>query len=178
LLESNRIEHGGGGFCLPPLFLIDIMKKLPWIILLILVLACEPRAADITSIGNWTENIDSIDLIAGAGSDLINLYESSTNVTVLTITNVIGSAWQLNARRSDTLWDADFSIFIKRTSDGTGPGTISGGTAYIELSTFDTQIFTGTDNRSDISVQYKLTGMSKTISPNTYITTVIVTVVE
>jgi len=155
------------------------MKKPSWIILLILILACEPRAADITSIGNWTESIDSIDLIAGAGSDLINLYESATNVTVLTITNVPASgAWQLNARRSDSLWDGDFSIFIKRTSDGTGPGTISGGTAYIELSTFDTQIFTGTDNRSDISVQYELTGMSKTISPNTYITSVIVTVVE
>jgi len=155
------------------------MKKPSWFILLILVLACEPRAADITSIGGWTASIDSIDLTAGAGSDLTNQYDSSTNVTVLTIINVPPSgAWQLNARRSDSLWDSDFSIFIKRTSDGTGPGTISGGSAYVELSTFDTQIFTGTDNRSDIAIQYRLTGMSKTISPNTYITSVIVTVVE
>ncbi len=87
-------------------------------------------------------------------------------------------AWQLNAKRSDSLWDGDYSIFIKRTSDETGPGTISGGSAYVELSTFDTQIFTGTDNRSDISIQYKLTGMSKNISPDTYITSVIVTVIE
>lgn len=154
------------------------MKKIGWFFLSWCLVVGAPEAADIVSTGDWTEMIDASDLTAGAGSDLISQYTSATSSTTLTISNTSGSSWRVLARRSDTIWNNGFTLWAKRTSDGAGSGSISGGTVYVELTTLDVEICSGTGDRSNIGLQFKLTGMSKDVSPNTYNSTVIFTATQ
>jgi hypothetical protein len=131
---------------------------------------------EITATGGWTETIDAADLISGAGSDLTSTYESASNATDLDITSI--RFWRVDVDRSDTTWHGDFTLSVRRTSDGSGSGTISGGLAYMEITTTTTQFFSGTFNRTDVTTQYQLTGMSVDVPPDTYTTTVTYTVVD
>ena len=132
------------------------------------MLAVVTLGADVSSSGNWTEMIDASDLVAGAGSDVTSQYESGSGAATLTISNTAGASWRILARRSDSTWHGDFVLAVRRTSDGSGSGAVIGGSSYTQLSTLDTEIFSGSGDRSNIAVQYKLTGMSKIVSPNLY----------
>jgi hypothetical protein len=131
---------------------------------------------DITAIGGWTETINVDDLESGPGSDLVGTYESGAAATVMSVT--YGGSWRIDVRRTDGTWHPDFGIHTQRTSDGTGGGTISGGTTYMEITTVDTEFCSGTLDRTDIDAGYKLTGMSVNAAPGTYNTTVTFTVVS
>jgi hypothetical protein len=139
------------------------------------------EAIDLSTTGGWTETVNEFDLVSGAGSDLIDTYESATDATSMTISSCTGDTdnWQLLVRRIDDAgWHGDFTLYAKRTSGGEGTGSISGGSAYIEITTTDTQLFSGAGDRSNISIQYKLTGMSINVLPNTYSETITFTVVD
>ena len=131
--------------------------------------------ADVSSSGNWTDMIDASDLVAGAGSNLASQYESSSGTTTLSIANTAGATWRILARRSDGTWHGNLVLFVRRTSDGSGSGAVVGGSSYIKLSTLDTEMFSGSGDRGSIAVQYKLTGMSKNVSPNLYSSGIIFT---
>lgn len=133
------------------------------------------HSADLTSIGDWSENVTAANLVSGAGSDLQSQIESISGVTTLTISNAPG-AWTLRARRSSSQWNNNLAVYAKRTSAGSGSGTISGGNAYVELTGNDSEIFSGTENRGSIAIQFKLTGLSRSVSPATYISSIIFTV--
>lgn len=143
---------------------------------LLLSLATAAPGADVSSVGNWTETIDASDLIAGAGSNVTSQYESVTGSTTLDILNTAGGSWRIVARRADSTWHGNLTLFVRRTSDGSGPGAILDGASYVQLSTLDTEIFTGTGDRNNIAVRFKLTGMSKDIPPNTYSAGIIFTI--
>ena len=134
----------------------------------------------ITSSGDWLEVIDSSDLISGAGSDLKSSYESAQNATVLSISGSQDplDAWHVNIRRIDSTWHNNFILYARRTSDGTGNGSISDGTSYIIVDTTDSFFFSGSGDRSGINIQYKLEGMSIQIPPNNYSTNIVFTVVD
>ena len=136
------------------------------------------QAADITVTGSWTETIDASDLQAGAGSDLIDTYESASDQVEIGITEAGGKNWRVDVRKSDANWHSNFQLSVRRTSSGTGPGTISGGTSYQEVTDTDQSFFNGKKNREGINVQLKLSGVSVQIPPDTYSTTVYYTVVE
>jgi len=138
------------------------------------------EAIDISAVGSWSDTIDASDLQAGAGSNLIDTYESVAGATVLTISNTTGNTdnWRVDVRRTDTAWHSNLHLYVKRTSDGSGSGSISGGLSYIEITTIDSQIFSGAGDRSGINLEYKLTGMSVSVPPNAYSTTVTYTVVD
>jgi hypothetical protein len=138
------------------------------------------QAIDISASGGWTETIDVADLVSGAGSDLIDTYQSITNATTANISNCVDDSdnWGINVRRVDGTWDGDLKLYVKRTSDGEGNGSISEGLFYIEITTTDTQLFTGAGNRNNVDLQYELTGMSISASPDNYSTTVVFTVVD
>jgi hypothetical protein len=131
---------------------------------------------DITATGGWTETIDASDLQSGAGSDLVGTYNSGAGASVISVT--YATSWRVDVRRTDGTWQTDFSLYSQRTSDGTGAGTISGGTAYIEITGVDTEFFSGTQDRSDVGAGYELTGMSIDAAPATYNTTVTFTIVS
>ena len=156
------------------------MKKILSSIFFILLVFTKAEAIDITATGSWSRTIDASDLASGAGSDLVGIYESAVNATVLTLLNTTGNTdnWRIDVRRSDSTWHGDFILYIQRTSDGTGGGSISGGLSYTAIGTTDSQFFSGAGDRSSVNLQYKLTGMSVSIPPNTYSTTVVFTVVD
>ena len=156
------------------------MEKIFLLITLILLVTAKAEAIDISAVGSWPDTIDVSDLQAGAGSNLIDTYESGAGATVLTISTTTGNTdnWRVDVRRTDTTWYGNLHLFVKRTSDGAGGGSISGGLSYIEIKTTDSQFFSGAGDRSGINLEYKLTGMSVSVPPNAYSTTVTYTVVD
>lgn len=143
--------------------------------LLLILLSHFAQCADLTSMGDWAETVTATNLVAGAGSDLQPQFESISGVTMLTISNSPGP-WILRARLSGTGGHGDVTVQVKRTSTGSGTGSIDGGTTYTELTGLDSEIFSGTESRGSISLQFKLTGLSCHVSPDTYLSSIIFTV--
>lgn len=137
-------------------------------------------AISITAAGGWTQTIDAVNLTAGAGSDLNSTYTSLNNATIIDIGGAGNNNWRVDVRKTDATWDGNFHIFVRRTGDGSGPGpgTISGGTSFMEVTAIDTQFFSGSRNRSNVPVAYQLQGVSLNIGPNTYNTSVTFTVTQ
>jgi hypothetical protein len=144
------------------------------------VCASTAGAIDITTGGGWTETVDQTDLTSGAGSDLNDAYESLATASSVNVTTTTGDSdnWRVDVRRSDAGWHGDLSVYISRTSDGTGTGSISGGTTYMVVGASDTAFFSGAGDRTGIDVQYKVTGMSVQVDPASYGTTITLTVVD
>ena len=134
-------------------------------------------AISITATGSWSETIDASDLQAGAGSDLISTYESAADAVIIDITDTSG-AWGLDVKKIDTNWHSNLHLHVKRTSDGQGPGSISGGTSYQEVTDTDLSFFSGDRWRSDVDIQLKLTGVSIQVPLDTYTTTVYYTIFD
>jgi hypothetical protein len=156
------------------------MKNVYLPLICFLFLFIKAEATDISATGGWTQTINASNLVSGAGSNLIATYQSATNATTLTISNPTSPTgrWVVNVNRTDTKWLGVFTLYVKRTSNGTGSGSITGGSSYIIINTTSTQFFSGRRARSGINLQYELTGMSINVSPSTYSTTVTFTVVD
>lgn len=172
------MELGGPNFSAAPALVL--MGRVVVFLILLLFALTEVEAIDISAAGGWSETIDENDLQSGAGSDLTDIYESVTGATTASISNCAGDSdnWRVDVRRSDGNWHGDYVLYVQRTSEGTGTGSISGGDAYIEVTTTDIEFFSGAGNRDNIELQYKLTGMSINASPNTYNTTIIFTIAD
>jgi hypothetical protein len=127
--------------------------------------------ADILVVGNWTRIVDQNDLASGAGSDIRTPIESAVGQVQISISNTGGGSWSLLVAKSDTNWPAGVSAAVKRTSDGSGSGTISGGTAYLVVTATNQIFISGTGDRSDIQLQLKTEGLSVRNSPSSYSTT-------
>jgi hypothetical protein len=137
------------------------------------------QAIDIVVTGSWVLSIDASDLQAGAGSDLVDTYESAADAVSISISGTTGASdnWRVDVKKVDTDWDSSFYLYVKRTSGGTG-GSVSGGTDYQEITDVDQSFFDGSDDVSGIGIQLKLSGVSVQIPPDTYSTTVYYTVVD
>jgi hypothetical protein len=135
---------------------------------------------NITATGSWTQSIDKNNLTGGPGTDLTNTFTSAQNTTLITITGTTSKRdnWQINIKRINTTWAGSLLVFAQRTSNGTGTGTISGGQAYIQVTTNDTTFFTGAGNRNGVQIQLQLTGASLTVPPNQYSTTIQYTIID
>ena len=144
-------------------------------VLLLILFVRLTFGADITASGGWSETHTAADLVSGAGSDLPSSVTSTSGSTTLTILNVVG-AWRVMVRRNSSPWNSHVSLYVRRTSAGTGSGSITGGDSYTEITGTDTEIFTGSDARSLVSLQYKLTGLNNNIPPATYLSTLTFTV--
>ena len=137
-------------------------------------------AISVSVVGSWAETVDSLDLQAGAGSDLIDTYVSSSTAVTIDISGTTGSgdSWRLDVSKTDTTWDADLLLDVQRTTSGTGPGSIANGSSYQNVTGTAQSFFSGSGDRSDVKIQLRLRGMSVQVSPNTYSTTVFYTVVD
>lgn len=156
-------------------FLACLLLLLP-----IIVKKSAEAAISITATGNWSETIDALDLQAGAGSDLISTYQSTSNAVSIDISGTAGvdDNWRVDVKKVDSVWHNSFHLYVKRTSDGTGSGSISGGDTYQEVTDTDLSFFSGNGDRNNINVQLKLTGVSIQAPPDTYTTTIYYTVVD
>jgi len=137
-------------------------------------------AISISATGSWTEIVDENDLAGPAGSALNSDYESAADQVSTDITETTGDAddWAVSIKRVDTNWHANLHLYAKRTSDGTGTGSISGGAAYQEITTGNLSFFGGSGNRTGIDIQQKVTGISTQLGSDNYSTTVYYTVID
>lgn len=136
------------------------------------------RAQDITVTGSWSGSIDGSDLQSGAGSDLVDTYESLSDQIIIDVTGAGMNSWRVDVSKVDGNWDGNFHLYVRRTSDGIGMGPINGGTAYQEVMDTDQSFFDSQQSRTDIHVQLKLNGVSVQIPPDAYSTTVYYTVIN
>ncbi|MDP6116172.1 MAG: hypothetical protein QGF00_01985 [Planctomycetota bacterium] len=156
-----------------------------WILLLLMPVFYCSLAAQTPSIrvrGNWSERVNEADLTAGAGSDLESTYTSTNGQYTLRITGfgntAVQDAWRVDVRKNDTNWDTALKLFVKRTSNGFGTGTVSGGTTFQEVTNTDKTFFNGSNDRSFLRVQARVTGVSLTIPPAVYSTAIVFTIVD
>jgi hypothetical protein len=132
-------------------------------------------AISITATGNWSETIDASDLTAGAGSNLIDTCQSAADAVSIDIAATSGN-WGLDVKKITSNWHNNLHLHIRRASDGTGSGTISGGDSYQEVTDIDQSFFSGNGDRSNVNIQLKLTGVSIQVPPDVYTATVYYTV--
>ena len=149
-------------------------------LLCFMFLSYQAQALDISVSGSWSLTINANDLIYGAGSKLRSDYESVSDAVSINISGATsdGDRWQVDVSKSDTHWSSSFILYIKRTSDGVGSGSVSGGTSYQGITEGNQSFFSGSGNRNGITAQLKLSGMSLQIPPDTYTTTIYYTVVD
>ena len=141
-------------------------------------LAAPPPNISIRVSGKWTLKIDAANLAGGAGSDLLDAYETAVDAISISITKV-GGNWRLDIKRVDTLWPAAVGVYALRTSGGSGSGTITGGdSSYQPVTTTDAYFFQGSLDRSGIGVQLKVDGVSVAIPADDYATTIYYTVTD
>ena len=133
-------------------------------------------AIAITVTGSWSETINENDLQGGPGTDLVSTYESAADEIIIDIYDTGVPSWKVEVHKVDTNWHANFTLSVRRTSDGSGGGSINGGLTYSEITDTDSQFFTGQDDRSNVDCQLQLEGVSVQIPPDTYTTTVYYTV--
>lgn len=160
-------------------------RPAPQLIVLLLAALCWPSSAfavlSIATTGSWSNTVDATDLVAGAGTDLVSTQTSSSTQGSIDVTGTTGNSdnWRVDVKRVDTTWDSDFIIYVRRTSDGTGTGTISGGTTFQEVSTTDATFFSGSGDRTGVNVEFKIEGFSVTTIPvDTYSTAITYTIVD
>lgn len=151
---------------------------------LVLLLVCswmffcsEVDAQEITVTGSWTLYIDSGDLQGGAGSDFNPTYESAVDQIGIEIKGKKTKDWRVDVSKVDSYWDSRLLLYVRRTSDGIGSGSISGGTSYQEVTDVDQEFFRGGKNRKNIDVQLMIDGVTVEIPTDTYTTTVYYTVI-
>jgi hypothetical protein len=135
-------------------------------------------AVSISVTGSWFETIDETDLVGGPGSDLKSTYESAADQVSIDIVGAGNKNWRVDVRKVDTDWHSSLGLYVRRTSDGSGRGQITGGTSYQQLSDTYQQFFSGHRNRREINVQLMLDGVSAELECGDYLTTVYYTVVE
>ncbi len=155
-------------------------RKIPAALVLAAVLLplCVP-AIDITVTGNWVFSVGAGDLAGGPGSDLIPEMESASNLITQSVSNALFLNWRVDVSRSGGTWDPNLHLWVRRTNNGTGGlGSVSGGLSYLEITAVATAYITGWWNRSGITHQEKVSGLSVSIPPGTYSSTVVWTVVQ
>ena len=131
--------------------------------------------------GKWTLTLRATDLIGGAGTDYLSEQESAVDQISITISKTATptTPWRMDIKRVDINWNPNLHLYGRRTADGTGTGTINGGTVYQEITLTDQEFFTGTGERSKIEVQLKLSGISVfNLVEDTFDTTLYYTVTE
>lgn len=131
-----------------------------WVSLLLAPIA--PATPSIMSTGGWSLTIDEGDLGGSAGSDFIDTHTSEANIAQLDISGTSG-AWTVTVQRDPVRWPAEVRLWVRRTSDGTPSGSISGGDTFQEITSEPLPLFQGQGDVSGIALQYRVTGVSVTI---------------
>ena len=140
-------------------------KPSGFFLVLFCVVAFRAAALDFVVTGGWLFTIDGTDLSGTAGSDLNPTYTSNADAVVIDITGAVdqNDPWRVDINKTDITWDNSLTLRIIRTSDGTGLGTISGGSPLFEVTDTAQPFFTGTGDRSSIQIQLQVDGVSVTL---------------
>lgn len=124
----------------------------------------------IGAVGSWSVPLGTAELTAGPGSDFESTHTSMADQVVITISDAIdeNEQWFVDVSHTSGGWDGSVQVKVVRISDGTGLGTISGGTALQAVDGTPALLFEGTGNRDSIFIQIVLTGVSVTLGSDLF----------
>ena len=121
----------------------------------------------------WSATVNSSNTSTSAGWPTLT---SGVSQQTLSTTGSGSSARTISVKRTDSTWNASFTLNVQRTGNGTGVVPV-GGTSYIAIGTTNVAFFTFSGNNiTNVPIQYQLTGMTGTVVANTYLTTITFTV--
>lgn len=161
-----------------------MIKRCILIVLICVVLLSSQSplyAIDIYATGGWTNLvINSSHLRGGAGSDLADSFESNADATMINITGTSDTSdiWEVKIRKSASSWTSDATLYVERTGDGSGAGSIDEGTSYMAVGESDVTFFSGSGDRTNVPVRYKISGLSISVPTGTYSALITFTVVD
>lgn len=112
--------------------------------------------------------------IPEAGNDISSIYTTSSALINLTVRS--GGNYRITVRKEDTNWDNQLSFYLRRTGNGSGRGTILGGTNFIELDNFSQTFFEGTFTRTSVPIQYEFRNLSVLVPATGHTSAVIYTI--
>jgi hypothetical protein len=137
-------------------------------------------AISISAIGTWSETVSDADLAGGPGSDLVGTYESAADQVSMDISGATDDSdtWRVDLKKTDTAWHSNLHLYLKRTSGGSGSGSVSGGQSYLEATDTYAEFFNGSGSRAGINIQLRITGVAVGIPADAYSTTIYYTVVD
>jgi hypothetical protein len=137
-----------------------------------------PPSEKIFTMGDWDLIIGTGDLQSGPGSDLNSTYTSNSDQTTLRVQNST-VAWDVQVRKTDVNWNSNLHLYIRRTGQGSYTGTPpTNGTSFQEITDTDTYFWEASDTASNVPHQWQLDGVSISIPPDNYETTITFTVIE
>ena len=130
---------------------------------------------------SWDKTLSASDIYQ-AGYDYNSFYESSTNETKITISPIPNSSYnrkymnfKVFVHKEDYNWHNDLSLELKVSSTSHGNST---GTQYQELTNYPSLFFETIGKKTNIPIQYKISGLSVTIPADTYYVEIIYTVLN
>jgi len=172
----------GGGSGLPLIIMATKSKWLTgWGIACLWLLASYPLcgSGQINLTGSWTLSTSSADLSDGAGSDFITPQDSADNQVLINVVAPFGGygSWNVRVYKIDSNWDPALTLTVIRTGNGTGSGTITGGTdpgvVVPTGAASAAAFFNGSRSRSAIPVLLRIEGLTADLGPpSSYTTTV------
>jgi len=132
-----------------------------------------------TTSGTWTLSIGETEL-TGIGTDVSSTYAPATASGFVTMSITVGgyTNWRVTAVRSAGTWNASLLLSVVLTNRGT-PQVGSPLNTTLLLTTTDTEFITGTTDcgaTTPVGVTLSLGGISVTLGPGTYATTVTYTI--
>jgi hypothetical protein len=150
---------------------------------LLMLLATFPAASlgiTETGAGNWSTTFNASDITGGAGSDFPNPHDSAANQAVLNITSFTATQWYVDVSKTETAgqtWSTNLRLYVLRTSNGTGTGSIGGplNTEIGPLSSTAVNFFYGVRTRNNVNVRLRVYA-TVAAGAGTYATTVYYTV--
>lgn len=150
------------------------------LVALVSVVPLRAHALDVLVTGSWSETIGAGDLATGAGSDLVGTVSSGAGQIWVDVASTSGAsdAWRIDIRRTNAGWASGVRLWGRRTSDGTGPGSVTGGESWQEITVLDTASFSGQGDRTDIGLELQVSGLTVELPSEIRSTTVTYTVVD
>ncbi|MCF7950369.1 MAG: hypothetical protein K9L57_01905 [Spirochaetaceae bacterium] len=135
-----------------------------------------------TDVGGWHLEVGAADLAEKVpGSDYEESYESREAAESMDITGTTDSSdeWEVRVKRIDSLWDADLRLSARVTDRGNGKGTLNTDSAYHEIGETDSRFFSGSGERTGITIQFRIHGVSiADVAGANYSTEITYTVVD
>jgi hypothetical protein len=134
---------------------------------------CTPGAAcamDVALTGSWTVSLGASDLASGPGSPFTSTQASASSEIRIDVTLTAGNTdnWRLDVRKADTTWDPSIHVWVRRTGTGSGAGSVADGLSWVEVTSTDTEFYSGAGDRTGIPVQVRITGISLSVPPASY----------
>lgn len=150
------------------------MKKCMLILLLLAPFASIAQQIVVQGAANFTYNDADID----PGEDLSSDMESADKINLDVKKLQKNAYWSITVSKNDINWNNSIKIYVRRTTDGNGAGSVWGGQNYIQINNVPSNFLNGYEKLNNIYLQYKISGVDVTLPADSYYTDIVYTLYE